>query len=110
MVVAAATTPVRSLAIAAVLFEGGATHEAYAVLVHGLSLESRGSDDRRRRATLPLPVLEGLAAEAEERGEDDVAGILEAVAVVAGCPRLSAVRIPVAFRDVYGHSSAMTPG
>jgi hypothetical protein len=28
-------------------------------------------------------VLEGLAAEAESRGEDDVAGILEAVAVVA---------------------------
>ena len=32
---------------------------------------------------LPVPVLEGLAAEAETRGEDDVAGILEAVAVVA---------------------------
>jgi len=33
---------------------------------------------------LPLPVLEGLASEAETRGEQDVAGILEAVAVVAG--------------------------
>jgi hypothetical protein len=29
-------------------------------------------------------VLHGLASEAEERGEEDVAGILEAVAVVAG--------------------------
>ncbi len=34
-------------------------------------------------ALLPLPVLEGLAAVAEQRGEQDVAGILEAVAVVS---------------------------
>lgn len=83
-VVAAATTPVRSLRVASVLFQGGAPGEAYAVLVHGLSLES--ADDLTTEAVvelLPLPVLEGLAAEAERLGEDDVAGILEAVAVVA---------------------------
>ena len=67
------------------LFERGAPHEAYAVLVHGLSLEAAEcltTDDVVR--LLPVPVLEGLAAEAEEHGEEDVAGILEAVAVVAG--------------------------
>lgn len=83
-VVAAAITPERSLRIAAVLFQGGARREAYSVLVHGLSLES--ADDLSTEAVielLPLPVLEGLADEAERRGEDDVAGILEAVAVVA---------------------------
>jgi hypothetical protein len=84
VVVAGATTPARSLVIAAVLFVGDARAEAYAVLVHGLSLET--ADALTTEAVvelLPLPVLEGLAAVAEERGDQDVAGILEAVAVVA---------------------------
>ena len=90
-VVAAATTPARSLLIASVLFEGGAHGEAYAVLVHGLSLESADALTTEIVVDLmPLPVLEGLAAEAEERGEDDVAGILEAVAVVAATASASA--------------------
>ena len=83
-VVAAATTPARSMLIASVLFQGGARSEAYAVLVHGLSLESAEALTTEVVVDLmPLPVLEGLAAEAEARGEDDVAGLLEAVAVVA---------------------------
>jgi len=80
-----ASTPGRSLAIATALFEQGAPHEAYAVLVHGLSMEAAESlttDDVVR--LLPVPVLHGLATEAEDRGDEDVAGILEAVAVVAG--------------------------
>lgn len=80
-----ASTPDRALAIATALFERGAPHEAYSVLVHGLSMEAAEfltTDDVVR--LLPVPVLHGLAAEAEERGEEDVAGILEAVAVVAG--------------------------
>ena len=83
-VVAGATTPARSLSTATVLFEGGAKPEAYAVLLHGLSLEA--AEELTTEVVvglLPIPVLEGLAAEAEERGEQDVAGILEAVAVVA---------------------------
>ncbi len=84
VVVAGATTPARSLSTAAVLFQGGARGEAYSVLVHGLSLESAEALTTEVVVyLLPLPVLEGLAAEAEERGEQDVAGILEAVAVVA---------------------------
>ena len=54
------------------------------MLVHGLSMEAAEdltTDDVVR--LLPVPVLHGLAAEAEARGEEDVAGILEAVAVVA---------------------------
>ena len=84
VVVAGATTPARALLVAAVLFEGGARREAYAVLVHGLSLESAEAlTTEAVVGLLPLPVLEGLAAEAEARGEQDVAGILEAVAVVS---------------------------
>ena len=82
---AGASTPARSLAIASALFEQGAPREAYSVLVHGLSMEAAElltTEDVVR--LLPVPVLHGLAAEAEERGEEDVAGILEAVAVVAG--------------------------
>jgi hypothetical protein len=85
VVAGAATTPSRSLAITTSLFERGAPHEAYAVLVHGLSLEAAESlttDEVVR--LLPVPVLEGLAAEAEQHGEEDLAGILEAVLVVAG--------------------------
>jgi hypothetical protein len=84
VVVAGATTPARALLLASVLFEGGARSEAYAVLVHGLSFESAdGLTTETVIELMPLPVLEGLAAEAEERGEQDVAGILEAVAVVS---------------------------
>jgi hypothetical protein len=84
VVVEAATTPERALMIARVLHEGGATTEAYAVLVHGLSMEAAEDlTTERVVALLPVTVLEGLAAVAEERGEDDVAGMLEAVAVVA---------------------------
>ena len=55
------------------------------MLVHGLSLEAAEfltTDDVV--SLLSVPVLEGLAAEAEDHGDEDVAGILEAVAVVAG--------------------------
>jgi hypothetical protein len=81
---AGATTPIRALAIATALFERGAPREAYAVLTHGLALEAAEyltTEDVVR--LLPVAVLEGLAAEAEARGDEDVAGILEAVAVVA---------------------------
>jgi hypothetical protein len=85
VVVPAASTPVRALTITAVLYEGGATNEAYAVLVHGLSLDEAGDlSTEEVVTTLPLPVIQALAAEAEARGENDVAGLLEAVAVVAG--------------------------
>jgi hypothetical protein len=84
VVVAGATTPKRSLLIADELYQGGARAEAYAVLVHGLAMEeAEGLTTEMVVQLLPVPVLEGLAAEAESRGEDDVAGILEAVAVVA---------------------------
>jgi hypothetical protein len=84
VVVAGATTPKRALIIAASLFEGGARSEAYSVLVHGLSMEAAGDLTTEMVVEcLPLPALHGLAAEAETRGEEDVAGILEAVAVVA---------------------------
>jgi hypothetical protein len=84
VVVAGATTPKRSLLIADVLYQGGARAEAYSVLVHGLAMEAaEGLTTEMVVQLLPVPVLEGLAAEAETRGEDDVAGILEAVAVVA---------------------------
>ena len=85
VVAGAATTPSRSLAITTSLFERGAPREAYAVLVHGLSMEAAEAlttDEVVR--LLPMPVLEGLAAEAELQGEEDLAGILEAVLVVAG--------------------------
>jgi hypothetical protein len=84
VVVAGATTPARSLIIADVLFQGGARAESYSVLVHGLSMEAAEELTTELVVRLlPVAVLEGLAAEAEARGEDDVAGILEAVAVVA---------------------------
>ena len=83
VVVGGASTAERSLMIATALFEGGARTEAYAVLVHGLSLESAdGLTTETVVALLPLPVLRGLAEEAEERGDEDVAGILEAVSIV----------------------------
>jgi hypothetical protein len=85
VVAGASSTPSRSLSIATSLFERGAPREAYAVLVHGLSLEAAEAlttDEVVR--LLPMPVLEGLAAEAELQGEEDLAGILEAVLVVAG--------------------------
>jgi len=81
---AGATTPTRSLSIATLLYERAAVPEAYAVLVHGLSLEAAEYLTTEEVVRLlPVPVLEGLAALAEERGQDDVAGLLEAVAVVA---------------------------
>jgi hypothetical protein len=84
IVVHGATTPKRSLLIADVLYQGGARTEAYAVLVHGFAMEeAEALTTELVVELLSVPVLEGLAAEAEARGEDDVAGILEAVAVVA---------------------------
>jgi hypothetical protein len=84
VVVAGATTPKRALIMAATLFEGGARTEAYSVLVHGLSMEAAADLTTEMVVQcLSLPALHGLAAEAETRGEEDVAGILEAVAVVA---------------------------
>jgi hypothetical protein len=85
VVAGAATTPSRSLAITTSLFERGAPREAYAVLVHGLSMEAAEALTTDEVVELlPMPVLEGLAAEAELQGEQDLAGILEAVLVVAG--------------------------
>jgi hypothetical protein len=84
VVVAGATSPKRSLLIADALYQGGARSEAYSVLVHGLAMEeAEALTTELVVQLLPVQVLEGLAAEAESRGEDDVAGILEAVAVVA---------------------------
>jgi len=84
VVACAASTPPRSLAIATSLFEQGAAREAYSVLVHGLSLEAAEYLTTEEVVRLlPVPVLEGLAAQAEEHGEEDVAGLLEAVVVVA---------------------------
>jgi len=77
----AATTPERSLRDATALFQAGACDEAYAVLVRGLSLETGDSLTTELLVELlPLPVLDGLAALAEARGDDDIAGLLEAVA------------------------------
>jgi hypothetical protein len=84
VVVAGATTPSRALVVATELFRGGAAQEAYSVLVHGLSMEAAEDLTTERVVRLlPLDVLNGLASVAEERGEEDVAGILEAVAVVS---------------------------
>jgi len=81
---AGASTPTRSLSIATLLYERGAVREAYAVLVHGLSLEAAEHLTTEEVVRLlPVPVLEGLAAQAEAGGQEDVAGLLEAVAVVA---------------------------
>lgn len=83
-VVAGATTARRALAVAAELFAGGAVAESYAVLVHGLSLDDAESlTTEEVTALLPVATIEGLAEHAEAAGEDDVAGILEAVALVA---------------------------
>ncbi|MGQ0825054.1 MAG: hypothetical protein ACT4OX_08525 [Actinomycetota bacterium] len=84
VVVAGASTTRRSLRIAAGLFAGGAVSEAYSVLVHGLAMEDAETlTTEDVVALVPVGALEGLAATAEARGEQDVAGILEAVAVVA---------------------------
>jgi hypothetical protein len=78
---AASTTPEHSLRIAVTLFQDGACDEAYAVFVHGLSLESGDALTTELLVELlPLAVLDGLAAVAEARGDHDVAGLLEAVA------------------------------
>lgn len=84
VVVPGATTPSRALIIATELFRGGAGDEAYSVLVHGLSMDAAEDLTTERVVRLlPLDVLNGLASVAEARGEEDVAGILEAVAVVS---------------------------
>jgi hypothetical protein len=88
VVVAGATSTRRALRLATGLADGGAPREAYAVLVHGLAMddaESLTTDEIV--ALLPVRVLDVLAGEAEQRGEDDVAGILEAVATAAGAPQ-----------------------
>jgi hypothetical protein len=80
----ASPTPESAFRIASVLFRGGARHEAYAVFLHGLSLESVDALTTEGVVELlPLAVLDGLAAEAEARGDYDIAGFLEAVAVVS---------------------------
>ena len=62
------------------------------MLVHGLSLDAAADLTTEEVVrTLPLSVIQGLAAEAEARGENDVAGMLEAVAVVAGSRVISGV-------------------
>jgi hypothetical protein len=84
VVIAGATTPPRALRLASALFVGGAEEQAYTVLRHGLSLEA--ADELTTElvvALLPEPVIEGLAVEAEQRGDAEIAGLLVAVAVVA---------------------------
>ncbi len=84
VVVAGAMTPSRSLRIASGLYAGGASEQSYMVLRHGFSLEA--ADELTTEtvvALLPPAVIEGLAAEAEARGDAEVAGLLDAVAVVA---------------------------
>jgi hypothetical protein len=80
----AAPTPQCAFRIASVLYRGGARNEAYAVFVHGLSLESVDALTTEGVVELlPLAVLDGLAAEAEAHGDYDIAGLLEAVAVAS---------------------------
>lgn len=87
VVVAAATSSRRSLRLATGLYRGGAIAEAYAVLVHGLSMEDAEVLTTQEVVDLlPVDVLNALARRAEELGEHDVAGMLDAVAVVAGAP------------------------
>jgi hypothetical protein len=84
-VLAGSPTPERFLRVASLLFQRGARREAYAVLVQALSVESGDPVTTEMVVELlPLAVLDGLAAEAEARGEPDIAGILEAVALVSG--------------------------
>jgi hypothetical protein len=82
--VSTTTTPAHSLQIASELFVRGDCEEAYAVLVFGLSLESEDVLTTELLVELlSLRVLDGLAAVAEERGDHDIACILESVACVA---------------------------
>ncbi len=79
-VVAAATTTVRSLAIATVLCDHDYAEYALAVLVHGLGL--RGADDLNNEQfdiLGPLPVRVSLAAKAEAAGDLEVATMLRSV-------------------------------
>jgi hypothetical protein len=77
------TTPTHSLRVASELFERGDREEAYAVLVFGLSLENGDSLTTELLVELlSLRVLDGLAAVAEQRGDHDIAGVLESVACV----------------------------
>ena len=83
VVVAGATSTVRSLRLATVLWRGDADDEAYAVLVHGLSREDAEQLDTETFAALvPSPVLEALADDAAARGDAEVATILWSIAGV----------------------------
>jgi hypothetical protein len=85
VVVAGASTTIRSLRIAAALWLGDAHDEAYAVLVHGLSLEdAEVLQPETFAALVPNAVLEGLAEHAASRGDTEVATILWSVAAWAG--------------------------
>src|SRR5262249_7926210 len=65
VVVAGASSTVRSLRLATALWRGEAHDEAYAVLVHGLSREDAEQLDTETFAALvPSPVLEALADDA----------------------------------------------
>jgi hypothetical protein len=85
VVVAGATTTPRSLRLVQALWLGEARDEAYAVLVHGLSLADAEQLDTETFATLlTSPVLEELADHAANRGDAEVATILWSVAAWAG--------------------------
>jgi hypothetical protein len=81
VVVAGASSTVRSLRLATALWRGDAHDEAYAVLVHGLSREDAEQLDTETFAALvPSPVLEALADDAAARGDAEVATILWSIA------------------------------
>jgi hypothetical protein len=85
VVVAGATTTARSLRISTALWIGDAHDEAYAVLVHGLSLEDAETLEPETFAALvPGSVLEGLAEHAASRGDTEVATILWSVSAWTG--------------------------
>lgn len=84
VVVAGASTSGRSLALVRALCGRGHADEAYAVLVHGLSLDDAellSADEIVRLLT--MPVIEALAIDAQDRGDEEIATICWSVLV--GC-------------------------
>jgi hypothetical protein len=85
VVLAGATSTARSLRLVTALWCGDAQDEAYAVLVHGLSVDDAAALDTETFAALVPPwVLEPLAEHAAARGDVEVATILWSVAAWTG--------------------------